>query len=359
MTRNVNLESSSPVSKPTTYELSWYLFLFVIFSATLKYAQVIFLPIMIGLILYFCFCPLVDKLQKFRVSRWFSSISLVLTICFLVGSAVYSLSGPFESIFQTSGKNFSNLKKNLSMLKKPMLNISLAEKKINDFTDVTDQEVIKVKIKGDGAGESMLYRAWDWSLNFFTSLVIFFFLLLYGDALFCKVSAVLPYQKVKGSKDSLLHEIQNGTCFYLLTISAINLVLGLVIGSALYMQSFPNPFLWGAIAGMLNFIPYVGCIVGVGLIFLISLSNPGSGMDIVGPALTYFLINSVEGQLITPTIVGSALRLNPLVIVLSLIYWGWLWGVAGMFVAIPILIVLQIIGSSSTSLSQWTEALSL
>lgn len=345
--------------QPTSYEISWYLFLFVIFTAVLKFSQDIFLPLFAALIFYFCFCPIVDKLQEFKVSRWVSSFLIVVAFCTTASTGVYYLASPVYEIFQTSGSSLKILEKKLTFLKQPMKKISAAEKEVERLTETSDQKIMQVAVQEDSMTESLLYGVQDFALTFFTAIVVFFFLLIYGDILFCKLKRVLPYGRESEFEGSLLHKIQHGTCYYLFAITCINTILGCAIGGALYVQGFPNAFLWGAVGGILNFIPYVGCIVGASLVFLITLSTSPTGAELFMPALTYLLINTVEGQFITPTIVGKALRLNPLVILLALIYWGSIWGVAGMFIAIPVLIVMQIIGTYSTHLKDWTEALQL
>jgi len=325
----------------------------------MKYSEEIFLPITISLILYFCFCPIVDKLQGFKISRLLSSVAAVLIICSTVFTGIYHLSSPIYNIFATSSEKLSNIENKLIIFKKPIADISEAEKKVDKITDADEEEVVKVQVKESSLSEDIFYQARLLAFNFITTMVVFFFLLMYGDRLFCNLSRVLPYGNESEFEGSLLSKIQNGTFQYLLTISMINIVLGFVIGTILYFLDFPNPFLWGVIAGMLNFIPYIGCLIGSGLIFIISLTSNGSSFEIVMPALSYLFINTLEGQFVTPMVLGSALRINPLIILLSLIYWGSIWGVAGLFVAIPILIVLNIIGAHSLHLKTWTEALKL
>lgn len=345
--------------QPTSYEISWYIFLFVIFTAVLKFSQDAFLPIFAGLILYFCFCPVVDKLQTFKVSRWISSFMIVTMLGATAFTGLYYLASPVYDILQTSGSSLKVLEQKLTFLKQPMQKITAAEKEVERLTETDGQKVMQVTVQEGSMTESLFYGVQNFALTFFTIVVIFFFLLIYGDVLFCKLKRVLPYGRESDFEGSLLHKIQHGTCYYLFAITCINTILGCAIGGALYVQGFPNAFLWGAVGGILNFIPYVGCIVGASLVFLITLSTSPNGAELFMPALTYFLINTIEGQFITPTVVGKALRLNPLVILLALIYWGSIWGVAGMFIAIPVLIVMQIIGTYSTHLKDWTEALQL
>jgi predicted PurR-regulated permease PerM len=138
-------------------------------------------------------------------------------------------------------------------------------------------------------------------------------------------------------------DIQRQTSRYLLTITLINAGLGVAQGIAMYFVGLPNPLLWGVMAFVLNFIPYVGALLGAGVVGLVALISFDSMTHAAVAPLVYLALTAVEGQVVTPSVLGRSLVLNPLVIFVAVMFWGWLWGVPGALMAVPLLVVLKAI----------------
>jgi predicted PurR-regulated permease PerM len=120
----------------------------------------------------------------------------------------------------------------------------------------------------------------------------------------------------------------------------------------------PNPALWGALAAVLNFIPYVGSLIGVGLVAAIALGTfPTLAHAALAPAI-YLLFTALEGQLITPTVLGRRLAMNPVAVFLAIAFWGWLWGIIGMLVAVPLMVTIKILCSHIPALATFADFLS-
>jgi predicted PurR-regulated permease PerM len=129
---------------------------------------------------------------------------------------------------------------------------------------------------------------------------------------------------------------------YLVTMTLINVGLGVAVGGAMRLADMPNPVLWGVTAAVLNFVPYLGPVVTLGMIALVSLLTfEDLGRAFVAPGL-YLGLNALEGYLVTPMLLGRRLLLNPVVIFLGIIFWGWLWGIPGALLAVPILVTFKI-----------------
>src|SRR5690606_25931795 len=136
---------------------------------------------------------------------------------------------------------------------------------------------------------------------------------------------------------------ENEISRYLLAITIINAGLGVAVTIAMWLIGMPTPYLWGLMATLLNYIPYLGAIFGaaiLGLVALVSFEPIGQALMV---PLVYLVLNGIEGQLITPAVVGNRLSINPLVIVISIAFWAWIWGIPGMLVAVPLLIVARIL----------------
>jgi predicted PurR-regulated permease PerM len=170
-----------------------------------------------------------------------------------------------------------------------------------------------------------------------------FFMLASGDTFLSKLVKVIPRFRDKKRAVAIVHEVQEDIAVYMLAITLINAGMGAAVGGVMLALGVPNAALWGVMATLLNYIPYVGAIVGVGVVALVSLATFDSvGYALLAP-LTYTVLTSVEANVVTPLILGKRLRLNPLVLFAAVIFWGWVWGVPGAFVAVPITVAMRII----------------
>ena len=126
---------------------------------------------------------------------------------------------------------------------------------------------------------------------------------------------------------------------YLLSITVINIIEGAAVGVALYLIGIPSAPLWGALAALTNFVVFVGPVVMVAILFMVGLAEFDTLGASVLPVAVYLVINMLEAQFVTPMVIGRTMTLNPFVVVLALIFWIWLWGPLGGFIAIPALLV--------------------
>jgi len=134
-------------------------------------------------------------------------------------------------------------------------------------------------------------------------------------------------------------DIRQNVSYYLLTLATVNLGLGACAAVMLWITGIPNPLLWGVMIGLLNFMPYVGPMISCALIFVVGLATFPRGEEAFLPVFLYIILNVVEGQFVTPHIVGKRFDTGPLSVFLALAFGAWLWGAFGAVVATPILIV--------------------
>jgi predicted PurR-regulated permease PerM len=171
---------------------------------------------------------------------------------------------------------------------------------------------------------------------------LLFFLLASDDNLLRQAVTILPQLRDKKRLVEIVRDVEDDVSYYLLTITVINIGLGVAIGAAMWLLGMPNPYLWGAMAAVLNFIPLIGALLGVGIVGLVALLTFSTTAAMLLPPIIYLLLTSLEGQLVTPAVVARRLSLNPVVVFLALISWTWLWGIAGALLAVPLLATFKI-----------------
>jgi predicted PurR-regulated permease PerM len=173
-------------------------------------------------------------------------------------------------------------------------------------------------------------------------IILLYFLLAAGDLFLQKLIKVLPQLKDKKKAVAIARETEASISTYLVTVTLVNLGLGLAVAAVMYVLEMPSPLLWGALAALAEFIPYLGATTMVAMLTLAGLVT----FEQVGHALLvpggYLVVNLLQSQFIAPFILGRRLTLNPVAIFIGLVFWWWIWGVPGAFMAVPLVATFKI-----------------
>jgi predicted PurR-regulated permease PerM len=182
-------------------------------------------------------------------------------------------------------------------------------------------------------------------------LTLAFFLIASGDLFYKKLVQVMPTLKNKRRALAAARAIENQLSVYLMTITLINMGLGVAIGLAMWALGMPDPVLFGLAGFLLNYIPYIGAMAGVGISFLVALVSFDSAAAAILPAVVYWGLTSFEGQFVTAVTVGRRLRLNAVVVLVSFALWAWLWSFMGMLLSTPMLLTMKVVSDHVPSMS--------
>jgi predicted PurR-regulated permease PerM len=168
-------------------------------------------------------------------------------------------------------------------------------------------------------------------------VILLYFLLATGDLFSLKLVRVLPQFRDKRKAVSIMKEIEIAISRYLATVAIVNLGQGVVVGMVMYLIGMPNTVLWGVLAGVAEFIPYVGALTLAVILALAGLAT----FDHIGHALlvpgAYLVVTLLQANVVTPMLLGRRLALNPVAIFIGLAFWLWMWGLLGAFIAVPLL----------------------
>lgn len=323
------------------------------------YAQNLLLPIVVAFLSALVLSPIVRTLKRSGIHESISAFLLVVLFAGVFGLTVYSLSGPISQWIEEAPRIGQELRTKLKTLRRPMEQIDAAQKQLEDATQgTTDPRIQEVAVREPG----LLSKIAQGVPNIFAGAAVTFVLLLFllasGDMFYEKLVRVLPTLTDRKRGLRIAYDIEREVSRYLLTITIINFALGAVIGAGLFVLGMPNPILWGLIAALLNFVPYIGAITGMAVVSVVAMvSFPTLGHALLAPAF-YMFCSAIEGQFITPALVGRRLQINAIAVFLAIVFWGWIWGVIGVFVAVPMLIVVKVFCRHIESLSGLDEFLS-
>jgi predicted PurR-regulated permease PerM len=190
-------------------------------------------------------------------------------------------------------------------------------------------------------------------------VLLTFFFMVYGQSLQRNAIALLPGRHEKRITVEILQSIEHEISRYVLTISIINILFGLAFAAALYGLDVPldEALLWGTMAGLLNFAPYVGPLIGMLIMLLMGFVAFDDLLHSLLPAGIYLGLHTLEGQLITPIVLGARMALSPLILILALMVFGWLWGIIGLLLAVPLLVCVKIVLSKIDGMEGWAKLL--
>jgi len=190
-------------------------------------------------------------------------------------------------------------------------------------------------------------------------VLLTFFFMVYGQQLQRNAIALLPTRQQKKLTVDILTSIERAISRYVLTITVINTCLGLALAGALYWLGVPmqEALLWGTMAAILNFAPYVGPLIGIVIMLLMGFVAFDDLWPSLLPAGIYLALHTLEGQIVTPIILGHSMRLSPLVLILALMVFGWLWGIVGLLLAVPLLVCVKLVLARVEGLTGWAKLL--
>ncbi len=316
--------------------------LFIIALAAGLYAgQYVLAPVIAAILVGFTLRPLSIWIERRGLPSSVSAGLIVVALIAVMGVAVYSLAVPLESWSSRLPEISTRLMDEWSKLSEPIEKIKKVEKTVKQATD--DETTTEVRIKQRGVVSDIISSAADIVSRLILFVGCLYFFLATRTSLNRSVLRSSPTPKLRLRSLRILRDIEGFLSKYFASIAAINVGFGIVVGIAMYLLGLPQPYLWGAMAAVLNFALFVGPAAMTIILLGVGISTFPDTVQAVAPALTYVGLNMLEGQFVTPTLLGERLTLNPLVVLISIAFWLWLWGPIGAFLAVPILIMGTII----------------
>ncbi len=191
-------------------------------------------------------------------------------------------------------------------------------------------------------------------------VLLTYFFMVFGESFQKKAIAMLPGRHRKRVTADILMAIEVEMSRYVLTISLINCVVGALLAGILFFAIHLPPqqaLLWGTLAAILNYAPYIGPLIGVGAMLLMGFVNFHGLFESLLPAMIYLGLHVLEGEIVTPIILGKRMAISPLILILALMVCGWLWGIAGLLLAVPMMVCVKIVLSKIDGLSDWASLL--
>jgi predicted PurR-regulated permease PerM len=298
-------------------------------------------PIVFAFMLSLALRPTMDFLTRLHIPKFVAGLAIVLMGAGCLLGAAYLLAGPTSAWLAKAPASLTTLQTRLAGLIEVTDKIQRAGKEVEKIS--TDPKTPEVAVKGPPLTSFLFSGTRAIVTGLITTAVLLFFLLVSGDLFLRRLIEILPTMSDKKQAVSIANEVQRTVSGYLVTIVMMNMGVGLMTGIAAYLCGLADPIMWGAMAFLLNFAPYFGPLVGVGIFALAGLLTFDSLWHAVLPAALYLAIHMAEGEGITPILLARRFTLNPVLLIVSLIFWYWMWGIAGAILAVPMLAAFKLV----------------
>ena len=313
---------------------------------TLYFARVVLLPIVLACLLALILAPAVRALKRLRVPRPLGAAIVVATLVACLGGLVNWIYDPAVQWIDNAPSTLAEVDRKLRGLRKSVEEVAKVAEKVEQLaTPAAAAGAAKPQPAAPAAQSSLMQRTFNTTLTFLlttgTTLVLLYFLLATSDVLMQKTVQLMPTRADKKRVVEIARKIESRMASYFGTVTLINAGLGIATGFAMSWLDMPNPVLWGVMVFAFNYFPYLGAAASLTVLTLVAaLTFDGLRQVLVVPAV-FFTFTIIEGQILAPWIIGRNLILNPVVILLSMLFWAWLWGVIGALLAVPILVAFQ------------------
>ncbi len=332
--------------------------------ATMWAAKAVILPVLLAVFFALVGNPVLRALQRIWIPRFLGALLVILTglsATFMLG---LQLSGPASEWVQQAPKELRALAPRLKQMTQPMHQANQAAESLARATAEAPQRRVQLVQIQDNASWRTIVATPMMLASVLAVVLLTFFFMVYGENLQRNAIAMLPNRQRKKLGVDIMQSIEREISRYVLTITIINTLLGAVFAGMLFWMGLDlqDALLWGTVAALLNFAPYVGPLIGVLLMLLMGLisydgSWPSPTWAPLIPAALYLALHTIEGQLVTPIVLGRRMALSPLMLILALMLFGWMWGIIGLLLAVPLLVCVKLVLARIEGFEGWARLL--
>ena len=312
--------------------------LFLALPFVLSIGSVVFLPLVTAIILTIVLSPLADRLAQIGLPNFIASILALLVFLAIVALALTAVLRPAVLLFEDVPAMIDRIGEHFENLQGALVWVSRLNDQIARIVGTQEGQQVVL------AGPTMLEQ-----LAFATPTVLLEVLLTFLMAFFMIEARVRVRRRLLLDRQSfgaslkaarVMRDVQDRVAAYIFTVGLINLGIGLIVTLGAWALGMPFPIMWGGLAALLNFLPYVGPLAMIALLTLFGLGTADAPLVGLVPAAAYLALHAIESNLVTPAILGARFTMNAVLILLALSYFSWIWGVTGALLSVPILLTL-------------------
>lgn len=341
--RRVEAQSRRRARRWRALRIPLLVLMFLAVATVLVVARTLLIPLVLAAFVGLGLNPVVRALNRLYLPRALGALLVMGVLLALLAEGAVLLTGPAAEWVQQSPQALHQLAPKVRQMIRPFRAAShAASQSLIGFGVGAPAPVAASAPPSFGIGDLLLLAPRVLAAALTVLLLVFFFL-TYGDQMRRRLVAASPRFAYRRIALNLVRGIQHEISRYLLTVTLINAGLGAMTAGILWYWKMPDPMLWGCVVAMLNFMPYIGAITSFALLGVVGVLHFNALSHAMLPALGFAVVAALEGNLVTPLIMGRRMQLSPLAILVWLLVWGWLWGIPGALLAVPMLTCVKLI----------------
>lgn len=309
----------------------------VVMLVVLQAGQVFLAPVTLAIVVGLMFGPVADRVERVGIPPAISAGVVVLLLLGIIAGGIAVFALPLSEWVARGPLIWDKLQGQLANLKGPIEGFSEFQAQLNEVFGSSSAMSVNVEDGGAMASVALLAPAILAQMLIFLASLYFF--VATRDHIRISVLSICVTRRMRWRTAHVFRDVEAKVSKFLLSITFINVCVGIAVTLVMWAIGMPSPILWGGLAAVLNYIPYVGQGTMILILLAVGLGTQVSIEQILLPALCYMAINFVEGQIVTPHFIGRTMTLNPFIIFLSITFWLWAWGPVGGLVAVPTLLI--------------------
>ncbi len=318
------------------------LFLLALLAAAYIASEVV-LPLAFAIILKLLLQPALRLLERLRLPRTIASLLLILALFGTIMGLAVAVSGPARTWATKLPEGIPRLQERLSFVRQPINTLQRFLQQMEDLGGTKATTNTAPSVQGSTFLMKLFTGTRNFATGFFTTVLFLFFLLMSGDIFLHRFVEILPRFSSKRQVIEISQQIERDISAYLITITVMNAAVGVATALAMWLTGVGDPILWGTVAFLLNYVPILGPALGVLIFLLAGLLTHDAIWQALLPAGLYLGFHLIEGETVTPMLVARRFTLNPVLVIISLVFWFWLWGILGAILSVPMLAIAKII----------------
>ncbi len=312
--------------------------LFLALPFVLSIGSVVFLPLVTAIILTIVLSPLADRLAQIGLPNFLASFLALAVLLGVIALALSAVLRPALTLFADVPAMIDRIGMHFNELEGALAWFAQINQKVAEIIGSSDDQQVVL------AGPTMLEQ-----LAFATPTVLLEVLLTFLMAFFMIEARVrmrrrllLERQHFGASLKAarVMRDVQDRVASYIFTVGLINLAVGVVVTFGAWALGMAYPVMWGGLAALLNFLPYIGPLAMIALLTLFGLGTAETALVGLIPAAAYLGLHTVESNIVTPAILGARFTMNPVLILFALSYFSWIWGMTGALLSVPLLLTI-------------------
>ena len=319
--------------------------LFILALLTVAYvAAEIILPVVLAIVLKLLLQPLVRVTDRLSVPRGVGAVLAIVLLVAVLAGLVSALAGPAADWATKLPSALPKIQQQLAILRQPIDTVQWMLQELQGLMSGGATSVPQASaVRSTNLMGVLFSGTATVAAGLFTTLLVLFYLLVSGEIFLRRLVEVLPGFRNKRQAVEITLHIERSITFYLLLATLINAFVGLATLLVMWLTGVDNPLLWGVIAFALNYVPILGPMVGLVIFLMASVLSLGVTWWALLPVGLYFIVHVVEGELVTPMVMAHRFTINPVVVILALVFWYWMWGVPGAILAVPMVAITKIV----------------